>query len=285
MNIQEYISSGIVQSYVLGLADETERTEFERMCDLHPEVRAAREEFEQNLEEHALRNGVLPPGNVKSKIFSAIGMEEEAPANATANINIMPGETAWRIESKPVAKVVAGNSGQRFLSAAAVVLLLVSAGFNFYLYNRSKQYSQRYQDLLAQQSQLAADNNVLQTRLAEYESAMNMMKDPMMAVVKMPAIPNGPDSSSLTTVYWDTRTKDVFLDVNKLPAPGPGQQYQLWAMVDGKPVNAGVFEMKEGPGMMKMKNIPRAEAFAITLEKEGGSPVPSLDKLYVMGKV
>jgi hypothetical protein len=56
-------------------------------------------------------------------------------------------------------------------------------------------------------------------------------------------------------------------------------------MVDGKPVDAGVFEMKEGPGMMKMKNIPRAEAFAITLEKKGGSQAPSLDKLYVMGKV
>jgi anti-sigma-K factor RskA len=43
--------------------------------------------------------------------------------------------------------------------------------------------------------------------------------------------------------------------------------------------------MTEATGMMKMKNMPKAEAFAITLEKRGGSPEPSMDKLYVMGKV
>jgi anti-sigma-K factor RskA len=50
-------------------------------------------------------------------------------------------------------------------------------------------------------------------------------------------------------------------------------------------VDAGVFDMKDGSGMTKMKNIPKAEAFAVTLERKGGSTTPSLDKLYVMGKV
>lgn len=291
MNIQEYISSGIVQSYVLGMADEAERAEFERMCDLHPEVRGAREQFEAALEEHSLRNGVQPAGNVKAKIFSAIGMEDSTLSNpletGVPNRREISsrGEETVRDHLRPGRKVVADNSWSRFLFAAASVLLLISIGFNFYLYNRSKQSGERYQDLLAQQTQLAASNNLLQTRLNDYENAMNMMRDTMMAVVRMPAIPNGPDSSCLTTVYWDTRTKDVFLDVNRLPAPAPGEQYQLWAMVDGKPVDAGVFEMKDEPGMMKMKNIPRAEAFAITLEKKGGSAVPTLDKLYVMGKI
>ena len=50
MNLNEYISSGIVESYVLGLADEAERAEFERMCAAHEEVRAARNAFELALE-------------------------------------------------------------------------------------------------------------------------------------------------------------------------------------------------------------------------------------------
>jgi len=33
-----------------------------------------------------------------------------------------------------------------------------------------------------------------------------------------------------------------------------------------------------------MKNTPRAQAFAITLEKRGGSPTPQ-GKMYVLGKV
>jgi len=34
-----------------------------------------------------------------------------------------------------------------------------------------------------------------------------------------------------------------------------------------------------------MKNIPKAQAFAITLEKKGGSVTPTLSAMYVMGKV
>lgn len=291
MNVQEYISSSIVQSYVLGLASESERAEFERMCDMHAEVRAAREEFEIAVEEHALRNGAPPAANVKGKIFSAIGMESTfGPLAGTSRqqrteISSEGEGDVSGGEFRQQAKVMAAGSWTRLISAAASVLLLISIGFNFYLYNKSKQSNERYQDLLAQQSQLVTNNGVLQARLDEYENAMSMMNDPAMAVVKMPAIPDGPDSSSLITVYWDTRTKDVFLDVNKLPEPAAGQQYQLWAMVDGTPVDAGVFEVKEGPAMQKMKNVPRAEAFAVTLEKRGGSPKPSLDKLYVMGKV
>jgi len=39
--------------------------------------------------------------------------------------------------------------------------------------------------------------------------------------------------------------------------------------------------MQAGP--MKMKNIPSAQAFAITLEPTGGSPTPTMP-IYVMGK-
>ena len=35
----------------------------------------------------------------------------------------------------------------------------------------------------------------------------------------------------------------------------------------------------------KMKNIPKAQAFAITLEKAGGSAAPTLEQLFVMGNV
>ncbi len=48
-------------------------------------------------------------------------------------------------------------------------------------------------------------------------------------------------------------------------------QYQLWAIVDNQPVDAGMLEMDKGHMMVKMKNIPRAQLFAITLEQEGGS--------------
>ena len=77
MNIQEYISSGIIESYVLGLATDEERQEFERMCAEHHEVRKARESFELSLEKHTLQDAVKPPNNIKSKIFAEIEIQNE----------------------------------------------------------------------------------------------------------------------------------------------------------------------------------------------------------------
>ena len=70
MNVQEYILSGIVESYVLGLASREESTEFERMCAAHSEVRAARNAFELQLEGKLLEQKLEPPRELKSRIFS-----------------------------------------------------------------------------------------------------------------------------------------------------------------------------------------------------------------------
>jgi hypothetical protein len=87
VNIQEYISSGIVESYVLGLADENEKAEFERMCDVHPEIRAAREAFEISLEQQALKNAIEPPRHLKSKIFAQIEVESEGRSPRSIPVN------------------------------------------------------------------------------------------------------------------------------------------------------------------------------------------------------
>ncbi len=91
----------------------------------------------------------------------------------------------------------------------------------------------------------------------------------------------------MATVYWDSRSKDVYLLVNNLPKPASQKQYQLWAIVDGKPVDAGMVDLSGSQDnmLLKMRNIPEAQAFAITLEKEGGSPSPTMEAMYVLGKV
>ncbi|HLX91581.1 MAG TPA: anti-sigma factor, partial [Puia sp.] len=125
----------------------------------------------------------------------------------------------------------------------------------------------------------------LQTRLQNYESALNMMKDPAMLTVKMSSVPTSPSPGSMATVYWDTRTKDVYLLANNLPVANAEKQYQLWAIVDGTPVDAGMVDLSAGMSFVRMKNIPRAQAFAITLEKQGGNKTPTMSAMFVMGKV
>ena len=276
MNVQEYILSGIVESYVLGLANDEERLEFERMCSTYSQVDAAREAFELALEKQALEQAIVPPAALKNRIFSTIGIDATNGDSKESNFveSVIPPQT-------PLVKM----RWAQYIAAASLVLLVTSTALNFYFFREYKKYSYKYDELIASQSQMANANKVLQTKLQDYESAMNMINSPQMAVIKMAAVPTSPNPTGLATIYWDTKSKDVYLLVNSLPQPTPDKQYQLWAIVDGKPVDAGVFDINEGLSFAKMKNIPKAQAFAVTLERHGGAESPTMQAMYVLGKV
>ncbi|HEY4654886.1 MAG TPA: anti-sigma factor, partial [Cyclobacteriaceae bacterium] len=61
-------------------------------------------------------------------------------------------------------------------------------------------------------------------------------------------------------------------------------QYQLWGIVDGKPVDAGVFD-SDADGLIPMQRIRGASAFAVTIEPRGGNQQPTLSTLQVIGNV
>lgn len=267
MNVQEYIESGSIESCVLGLADAGEQQELERMCATYPEVLAAREAFEASLEASAMAGAVTPPPALRESIFSALKNE---PGTTTAPAPVIT------LEKKP------SSGWKKYLAAASLILLAGSAALNIYLYNRYQRSALLYKDLLAQQQQLAENSNSIQTRLNQLENDLGRIRNPNVQPIKMTAVNN---SNSLTTVYWNPASAEVYLLVNQLPKPAAGKQYQLWAIVDGKPVDAGMIDLEPKEGLVKMKNIPKAEAFAITLEQAGGSPSPTLTAMYVLGKV
>jgi anti-sigma-K factor RskA len=266
-----------VESYVLGLADEAERAEFDQMCARHAEVRAARDAFEISLEQHAIASAVAPPDHLRGTILQQLSGEPAKESNGGAPVVKMR-----PIKRSPVPMAM------RYVAAAAIILLVASAGLNFYYFNKYREYSQRYDHLLARQTEIVKNNSAMQTRMDTYQQIIKDLSNPFMSKIMMDgnSVPsNGsPDPASVATVYWDTRSKDVYLMVNSLPQPAAGKQYQLWAIVDNKPVDAGMLDMAKGQVMVKMKNIPRAQLFAITLEQQGGSPIPK-GPMYVMGKV
>jgi len=275
VNIKEYISSGIVESYVLGLASNEEAEEFEKMCAAHSEVKNARELFEQQLEQNAIAVGVKPPRQLRSLILSEI----EIDAQKQQSNKIVPVQ-----EKRELAPVISITPRiWRYVAAASIILLIGSTIMNFYFFSQYRKYSNQYSELLASQSAMANNVKAMQAKADNYAAAMEMAADTNMAVVKMKGVNDHPQSRA--TVYWDKRTKDVYLMANNLPAPPPGKQYQLWAMVEGRPVDAGLLNWEAGNMLTPIKNVPTAQAFAITLENAGGSLRPHLEELFVMGNI
>ncbi|MDI3320270.1 anti-sigma factor [Pinibacter soli] len=278
MNIQEYIQSGIIESYVLGLASEEERLEFESVCATYPEVVEAREALELSLEHQAVSNAVTPPAYLKDKIRSAIGGQQASNEVTTSYTTT---ENDYADEDQPL--IIRKLFSLRSAAAAAIILLGASTLLNFYFYRENGKLVKAFNDLSVQHSQLVNNNQSMQAKLQDYAANFEHIRNPRMKAVKLPGV--SANSSSMCTVYWDMQTKDVYLMVNNLPKPATGMQYQLWAMVDGKPVDAGMLDMDKDNMVVKMKNIPSATAFAVTLEKKGGSPTPDMNAMYVMGTI
>lgn len=68
LNIQQYIASGIIESYVLGLASPEEASQLERLLPFYPELQAALSDFEFQLELFAIQHEEPPPPGLFQKI-------------------------------------------------------------------------------------------------------------------------------------------------------------------------------------------------------------------------
>ncbi|AXY73382.1 hypothetical protein D3H65_05045 [Paraflavitalea soli] len=267
MDIQAYIQSGVIESYVLGIANNDEVAELQRLRLEHPAIDAAVVQAEEWLRNTAPQFAVPVAGNAKEQLMATLQQEFSTSA---------PEITTTSIPPAPVVQM-----GTRYIAAASLILFMASAGVNVYLY---KKYTKANRDYLALQNEhnnLLADNKIYQTRLTDLHKNMQLMAAPGMLKVSMPGIAG--KENNLATVYWDSHTKNVYLIASNLPPAPAGKQYQLWALVDGKPVDAGMLD--NCTVLCQLKPVQHAQAFAITLEKAGGNSVPDLTQLYVMGKV
>ncbi len=253
---------------MLGLLSEAERQEFETASAQFPEISGARDSFELSLENALLQDAVVPPSHIKGKIEEALFAQKSETQTSINGINSY---------EAPVRRM----NSWKWVAAASVLLLIGSALWAFSLFNENKELNKLAQESKGMQQQL--DQTTAQLNALKDDAALLQKPGMKMASLKG----TGLSPNSYVTVYWDTTSKDAYLMINNLPAPASDQQYQLWALLDGKPVDMGVFnyELRQEKLLVKAKNVQNAQAFAITMEPKGGSVNPTLEKMYVVGKL
>ncbi|PIF44782.1 anti-sigma-K factor RskA [Chryseobacterium sp. 52] len=269
MNTKEYISSGIIESYILGLASSEEAGILECVMKNNAEVKTAFEEAQKTLEDLATSQAVTPPADLKSKIWNKIQQEQITEEIKPAIIADIPAVRPQEETRHP------GKSSWRMYAVAASVLFLVSAAGNLFWMNDQ---SKTKEEIAKMQTEKKAQDLAMQ----KMNQKMNLFSNPDMQMVMLNGVEKHTDSKAM--VFWDKKTKEVYLNAESLPKAPEGMQYQLWAIADGKPVSAGMYT-EEKDSKTVLANIPNAQAFAITLEKQGGSEVPTMENMYVMGKI
>lgn len=257
-----------MELYVLGDVTPQEKLQVEEMMAAHPVVKIEVDEIERSIEKYALANAVEPSADLRNKVLAstvtnlADDRVFKTKASVADNVKYM---------SPP-----ASTNFYKYGFAASLALLVAATAA---LYNVNNKLEQSNQQLLA----LSTQNQQFATTVSLKEHELGVFRDTTFKMVRLKGTAKIPDAEM--TVAWNPVNKKVMIDMGNLKLPENDQvhQYQLWAIVAGKPVDLGVFDKtKASDDMVQMKSVELAQAFAVTLEPKGGSVNPTMDEMVVI---
>jgi anti-sigma-K factor RskA len=271
-DIKAYIESGILELYVLGDISREEKLQVETMAAKHPAIKAELKEIERSMELYAEQNAIDPSENLRSRVLNSI-------------LTNFGDDTSFDTRTEPVEdNVIAlpapkANGFYKYAFAACLALLITSGIALMNLNNK-------LQESNTQLAALQIDKQHFANRVNLMDRQLEMFRDASFKFLKLKATEHAPSGAAIT-VAWSPVKKKVMIDMGtmNMPVNDKTHQYQLWALVAGKPVDLGVFDKNpDSTDMKEMKSIASADAFAVTLEPRGGSVNPTMNQMMVLGK-
>lgn len=267
MNIKNYIASGILENYVLGLIDDHERKEVEELAVEHPEIKAHLTGVEDALREYVQANAMPLPAGLKAAVMARIDAEIAG--------------------TKTTPKATDTNKSNGLTSGLLGLLALILSGACFYFFNQNQGTQEQLVNAQNQFKILKTDCDTQAAKLQDLEQKIAILRDISNSTTFMRGQADGNAPDAIAAVHVNTVDQKAYLDVVRLPDAPTGKQYQLWALVEGQPVDMGVFDIviDADSSFIEVPFIENAGAFAVTLEDAGGKPTPDLTQLYVIGNV
>jgi len=265
VDIREYIESGVLELYVYDQLSDSERIQVEDVCAEYPEVKTELNAIQAAVNGYATSQSRNPDPALRDKILSQLDLQgyhepKVIPMNASTGANY------------------------RWLAAASVALFIISGIVNVYQYNNYQNLSGQLADLQSKTSVLADNNTHLTKQISTISDDLTAVSSPTNVRVLLAGLPLSPAAKAL--IFWDKERKATYINTADLPPLAQEKQYQLWAIVDGKPVDLGVLPNERSQtALIKVKDVSEPQAFAITIEPKGGSVNPTMDQMVVLGKL
>ena len=255
MDINNYIASGIIEMYVMGICPAEEKAELELLRTQYPALNTAIIQFEKVFENNLVQTGTMEPGETADENILQTLRSLPVPASVI-DINALQPVTKTIHWLKPVA-------------AAAMILLGISGIYNYTLYKQNK----------AQEFALKEKEKTTSLPAADYA----ILKNPAITPVAMYGV--GPHTICRCTMYWDKKTGKAYIMIHHLVPSTSDKKYQLWATVNDKPVHVGMVHDEIRDRFIELENVPAgATAFTVMLESTG-SNTPAAAETFLYGSI
>lgn len=254
MKTNEIIESGLLELYVLGTLEGQDLKLVEQAIIDYPKIRQEVKEIENAFGNYALANQIEPTKSLKQDILSQIKPKSN---NAT---------TVAEKTSQPPTSISRSYLWPFIFSVVSALGLL---GAYLLQKGQNNDLSNRYI-----QDQIICDS--LQTAVQNNNIMLAELSKPENKVLNVNPTEKYPETSLY--IHHNSKTQKNYLQIQNLPLIAENQSYQLWSLKEGSdPIPLDVFGGEEG--LFEIKFVEGSNAYAITIEKEGGSQVPNLEEL------
>ncbi len=268
MDKERFLSSGLIEQYVLGLCSPEEEQQVLRYAEAFPEIKEEIDGMRKAMEEYARQYAVPPPPHLKEKVMKTIDTDGGNRGNGKADWEVRPGAGANR------------SAGWAVMFSLLAIAVLGYLSFSFYSQYRQ---TQNKFDSLAARFEIYKENcEQAQAQQAELEKIYAFLRHEDTQPVRLSGTGLAPEAETL--VYINPTARAAYLNVVNLPEPPANKTYQLWADVHGEMINMGVIDSSTTE-LQLVNFIDEAESLNITLEPAGGSEHPTVELLYVRGAV
>ena len=251
MDKQQFLASGLLEQYVLGLTDQEESVEVEKWLRKHPDLQKEVDAMHEALEQYSLAQGIKPPSGLRSKIMRDIEADgSEKLLQVEPQVTTSSTQRSWTRYLWPIAA-----------SIALVFALIRNNALGHELRGAKSELAQTQYDCEEESRRFQA-----------------FLQHSATQKVTLPGVTKGSDVA--VVVYWNPEQKLAFLDMSTLPAsPNPEKQFQIWADVEGEMINLGLLRQGEPESLQPIAFLNNAESLNITLEPLGGSAHPHVQDL------
>ncbi len=267
MDIKQYIESGILESYVLGTASSQEIREVECISSIYPEIKTELTSIQEGMEKYVRSIAVTPPPEVKAKIMGALKNSPKLKITEP--------------EQKNEAEIISLPKKQNFYKYGMAASILLLVGLFAYQNRLTNTNNTELAELRKELNSNADSNSKLQETIVEIQNREQLLASNSTSSFQLAGTPVSPDSK--VRIFWRKTTSEIVIIQDELPKPTAETQYQLWGLVDGTPVSLGTLDKNSLISEVRKIDINKVDAFAITLEANGGAESPNLEQLYVIG--
>ncbi len=249
--ITTFLSSGLLDKYLMGTTTDAEAQQVETYISKYPEVQNAYNTLQYNLEIVAKSNAVEAPKHILNTVLETL---DDAPVITLAR----------KEKYKKWYK----------FSIAASVAAIAFAASSYLFYNQNQKLNEENQVVVDEIFDLRSDIEQNNKKLDAVMEQFKRLNDPNTYKYIMKG--NDRARNLKTVAYINPKEKTSMIDVVSLPQLPEEQCYQIWADLQGKMVSLGILSETDS----HLKRIPfteNASGLNITIEPKGGNAVASLE--------